>query len=447
MKAATVGTMVNGFRKCGIWPCDRDVFTEADFVFNTPSLHQQTNQMTTTLDQMTSAISATPTPGVISATPTPGVISATPNTAVISATTNTGVISATPNPGVISATPNPGAISAIPFTPTASNDQIACNTNTATSPERSSTVSNVDSTPQSHIFSPNKNTSVQFDKKIIPTNPDGRCFFRSVIIAQHKDLQTIHRDMNGNAVNEIPKLQEQIKADYLRAQTVQHMMNKLGEYSNDPAILNADMPSSKYSSMLQRISDMALPHTCIGEFEILATCEVLCCPINVHHKNGGNVLSYKPQSDNPFGQAINVLYTTSDDNCGHYECLMPVHVRVVDVSPLPFRPLITNKRKYRKSEAEVLTSSPYKKKLEDLMEKKNKTKKIQSKTQIKVKKSKVVRKLTPKSKWGSDSWYCFMCGESTEENMIKCAKCLRWVHEECAGTSGSDPNSYNCELC
>ena len=32
LQAGTMITAINGFRKCGIWPVDRNVFTEADFI-------------------------------------------------------------------------------------------------------------------------------------------------------------------------------------------------------------------------------------------------------------------------------------------------------------------------------------------------------------------------------------------------------------------------------
>ena len=46
----------------------------------------------------------------------------------------------------------------------------------------------------------------------------------------------------------------------------------------------------------------------------------------------------------------------------------------------------------------------------------------------------------------SSSWYCFLCSESTPEDMIKCQVCYQWSHIACSGVDLSS-NSYVCELC
>ena len=43
-------------------------------------------------------------------------------------------------------------------------------------------------------------------------------------------------------------------------------------------------------------------------------------------------------------------------------------------------------------------------------------------------------------------WYCFMCTESTIEDMIQCQSgCRRWVHCSCAGCGSAD--FYYCDMC
>ena len=468
MKAASVGTINNGFKKCGIWPCNRHVFSESDFVFNTPSLHEQSHSTACTtpispatvdpsasavcvaVDKAQSAVreAVDPPPSAARKAVDP------PPSAARKA------VDPPPYVACESVDPPPSAVrEAVDQPPSAVREavdpplSVACE---SVDPPPSAVREAVDPPPSpAGSFSPRNSV---FNKKIIPTNPDGRCFFRSVVIDQHMDLQNAERNENGNPSDPLLKLQEQVKADSLRAQTVQHMLNNITDFSNEEVILNADMPSTRYKSIADRISDMTLVNTCVGEMEIRAACDVVKKTINIHHKEGGNVITYRPKCENFLGHEINILYSPFGNNSGHYECLVHLHVRVSDLSPLPIRQTEGKKRKYTKSESEILTSSPYKKRLVERLEKKTKTKRGLAKSKTVTVKGKQGSKQSKdkhahrqksklKSCVESDSWYCFMCGECTEESMIKCTKCMRWVHEECAGTSGCEPDSYRCEMC
>lgn len=67
LQAATMLTAMNGFRKCGIWPLDRNVFTEADFIAaettNTETLPPENINL-----ESTSQVSATSTSTLVDAT-------------------------------------------------------------------------------------------------------------------------------------------------------------------------------------------------------------------------------------------------------------------------------------------------------------------------------------------------------------------------------------------
>ena len=67
-----------------------------------------------------------------------------------------------------------------------------------------------------------------------------------------------------------------------------------------------------------------------------------------------------------------------------------------------------------------ITSSPYKSQL------KQKFKKISSPNFNKMQKNK---------KETGDSWFCRLCEETKEEEMIQCMKCHTWIHTRCAGVS------------
>lgn len=63
LQAATMLTAINGFRKCGIWPLDRNVFTEADFIAaettNTETLPSE-NLNLESISQATTTSTSTP---------------------------------------------------------------------------------------------------------------------------------------------------------------------------------------------------------------------------------------------------------------------------------------------------------------------------------------------------------------------------------------------------
>ena len=109
-----------------------------------------------------------------------------------------------------------------------------------------------------------------------------------------------------------------------------------------------------------------------------------------------------------------------------------------------------SKKKCRKEQSEILTSSPYKKLF--LQESPKTNTKVKKSKNTKIIKEKVVKKCkkpkmnstTSTSILNESSWLCFMCGECNIENMICCRSCKRWAHEECAGTSDCD---FICELC
>ena len=93
----------------------------------------------------------------------------------------------------------------------------------------------------------------------------------------------------------------------------------------------------------------------------------------------------------------------------------------------------------------IVTSTPYKRTLEEKEQKQN------------TGKSKPTRKLKmpPKSQDTVDStvdtavdttsYKCIICCEDFADNWIRCCVCLQWAHEECA--SVTDPLTYTCDLC
>ncbi|KFM72134.1 hypothetical protein X975_17024, partial [Stegodyphus mimosarum] len=43
-----------------------------------------------------------------------------------------------------------------------------------------------------------------------------------------------------------------------------------------------------------------------------------------------------------------------------------------------------------------------------------------------------------------DSWFCILCEETKEEEMIQCMKCHAWIHTRCAGISAAIKKFFCC---
>ena len=105
------------------------------------------------------------------------------------------------------------------------------------------------------------------------------------------------------------------------------------------------------------------------------------------------------------------------------------HVPLEKICPIPKPKSPGGEKRGRKAqEAAVLTSSPYKKRLEMGKEVEcSKGKKRQKTGRSKASTSKdIVLEASEKD------WYCFLSEETLIENMIPCNECKKWAHERCA---------------
>ena len=155
---------------------------------------------------------------------------------------------------------------------------------------------------------------------------------------------------------------------------------------------------------------------------------------------------------------ISLLYTPLGNCAGHYDTLRKSNpgeqLNRIPRSPvlgLSLPPLPPKKNSKRKRRSEILTSSPYKKSLEEAATKKvKKTKPKATRTQAKRKpKSKQTHEndrieINVEACSDTDSWYCFIGEASYKEKMICCRDCATWVHADCAGT---DDDLFVCEIC
>lgn len=139
-----------------------------------------------------------------------------------------------------------------------------------------------------------------------------------------------------------------------------------------------------------------------------------------------------------------------------------------DIRPLPKSVNVTATMKKRKpGTSEILTGSPYKKRLEEELRKKEgtgnekKQKKQKPKSKSKVKRTgKIemnIKKRSQKKLFFSDSSddedaECLYCNDlfsksASEEGWISCCSCSKWAHEACAGFDEATQDIFICEIC
>ena len=155
--------------------------------------------------------------------------------------------------------------------------------------------------------------------RIIPTEGDGRCFFRSIAIARDATLLTASRNRYGKLDDPILYLREKTSADALRASTVDYMMRNFDHYSLLPDIAaNADMGDvQRYASFQDRIASMASETELPGEPEIVALTQALEQPLVII--SGDDTLRFGQEFKEK--TAITLRYTRYED-AGHYDLLV-----------------------------------------------------------------------------------------------------------------------------
>ena len=138
----------------------------------------------------------------------------------------------------------------------------------------------------------------------------------------------------------------------------------------------------------------------------------------------------KPGTSRELGESTAV---TLEGNCSPTSTLS---VPVSQISPLPRAASMVQKKTSVRQNALILTSTPYKSQLEESIEKrKPKTLQFTSNETAKKRKQESV-----------SSWFCDLCEEDAQQDMIQCMLCKKWVHEECAGVKKWQ-KKYFCVKC
>ncbi|XP_070208116.1 uncharacterized protein [Littorina saxatilis] len=436
IKAATMETAVNGFRKTGLWPPNPDIF---DDEFRRMEAIVDSHPTTTRVPEGNPQATAHPNEDHDS--------------------TTTRVPEGNPQG---TAYPNEAhdATGMPPEPPTASHGVGEIPTES-----RESTA-----VPESTGF------------QTLPTKGDGRCFFRAVVISLNPDLQKGERNhLTGELLDPMKSLQETARADNLRTTVITHMCEHL-DAEPGAAVLSADMPARiQFRTVAERILHMSDPKSMVGELEIQATAKVLDRPVHVVVVGTDHVSEYNA-SDNCTNDPVIVKYIPNAD-AGHYEAMVRLAApRVIDLSPLP-RVVGGNKRKTpESSKSHLFTSSPYKSNLERKkkcakpssrkMDKSSKqAKPCSRKTDKSSKQAKPSSRKTDKSSKqagrkkqranakrvhpsGSssdeDDPFCIVCCEKfscsrSREEWIACVSCQKWAHVQCTPDNGYPYVCHHCD--
>lgn len=170
-----------------------------------------------------------------------------------------------------------------------------------------------------------------------------------------------------------------------------------------------------------------------------------------------------PTSENPDrADLLESAQSSSNDSQISVSNSSRNRISVLDMSPLP-KAGPSGPRKRKAQTAELITSTPFKRKLE--IEKKTKDDKearireraakkkldLRKLTEPKVKKSRCNPKHRPNAKpsvTDDVQYYCLYCKElfvdPPKETWIQCTKCLLWCHESCVAPEGG---KFVCDFC
>lgn len=479
---------VNGFRSCGLWPYDPNVFGDECFaaVDELSSDPQDSGESDATAPPRNTGQGRVADVNVSSSTPVPNPSNSDDQDAIT-----------VPQPTAINASdlcsPSTSGLSPTSNCKRDAEIIIEClspsikATKTSVRARRTQQATVITSSPYKQkleklkLSKENKdrgvvNKSKKKSKKsssgpnIIKTNPDGRCFFRSLVTGMNTDLQTTTRDQHGIILDPVLNNQEQNEADALRSRVIAHMLQNFKLYESfDEETVNADLPDNIcYESVQDRIAAMASPIEMIGELEIFATCRTIGKEIIVY-ANGQPEIKYGTEFSLANGKADSTLtlkYTRISADVGHYDYVRPMSSQFVTPSTLisqadrtagtsakiaTDRPKPRERAKSRnqkKSSRPTLTKSTGEHNLRPkrvCTEMRSSRSTIEESDIANVMDDDENRQIdSDMDDSDTDPWYCCICDEERKENMVTCTRCQTWMHTSCAG--GIEPN-WECDMC
>ena len=188
---------------------------------------------------------------------------------------------------------------------------------------------------------------------------------------------------------------------------------------------------------------MAKQTEMVGEIEIIATTKSLQRTIEVFVDTSKIVYGREFSATKP---PIRLQFLAGVNDAGHYICIIPGNTFITPQILSPVRNF-NHQQRGLTTRSEILTSSPYKRRLswtKSLQPRAKKTK-LSNKPRV-TRQSKVAVLTGPKisAKKAGNSWFCILCEEDRVEDMVRCVNSGTWIHATCAG--GIPPN-HQCDLC
>ena len=360
IKSATMSNAISGFTTTGIWPCNRSVFTDSDFVAADRMTDDQESSPANDHRAADTATSLVP-PGPRAATSLvpPGPRAADTATSLVppgprAADTATSLV--LPGPRAATSLVPPGPRAADTATSLVLPGPRAATSLVPPGPRAAETAMSL------VLPGPRAADTDSTHHSVIRTNADGRCFFRSLAIGVNKNLQLCKRDAHGLPTDVMLKVYEVAQSDSIRSAMIQEMCCNFKEYENlDHTSINADLPPHvRYNSIEDRITSMANATEMVGEIEIIAVTKALQQGVNVHMA-GGSVITYGDQFKTK--PPLSVLFSTLAEDVGHYDYLQPQPEIPTLITPQMISPLPKAFRKktgHRTTQSTILTYSPYK---------------------------------------------------------------------------------------
>ena len=126
---------------------------------------------------------------------------------------------------------------------------------------------------------------------------DGRCFFRSIVIAGSSTLQAAVRKGCDEPLGKLDSVLERSMADRLRNSVIGYMIEHSSFTDVPQEALNGDLPPSKQCiDLSDRLELMANPTECVGEPEIMTTAKLTNKRIIILDEHSTVINEYLPLS-------------------------------------------------------------------------------------------------------------------------------------------------------
>ena len=278
----------------------------------------------------------------------------------------------------------------------------------------------------------------------ITVKGDGRCCFRSIIVATTDDPQIVG-SKDDRYASQLLDMKEGVLADGLRASLMAYMIEHISDLNallgpNAIDVLNADVPDNiRFGTVEKRILHMANVTASVGELEIVSV-RHLQRTIVILDEQFEPIREYDPEEAvssvqrNAKKGTVTLQFQKLGPNIGHYNAVLvdsehsspssrmatssvqlaqsAITVKAKDILPLPKKSPIVSQRKRICQQAELITSSPVKR---NLQSQQCRSKPVQKTKEKQPKRKPMKQKQSRYKKVGQEeSWFCNVCAEDVQ---------------------------------